>query len=461
VVNSSTTRWMLPDDLMSIRALRSLGDRLKIGRACALVGAGVAAQLGYPTWTGLLDQMGAELANLGATAQTVNMLAAQKDTLWRAEEYRRLMTEKRYKQFLRTAFSKDRAGSPIPASLYDIIGLNWKHVFTTNYDHSLQLAHRARYKNAASELEWQDRDAVREFLASINHESGTRLYIHLHGDFQKPENIVLSYQDYVRRYVQSDETVERLFVLFSTQCFAFIGFSLEDPDFVQILRQVNSRLGSAFAPAHFAILPASPNDPLDLERRRLVGKYDVEPIFYRHDPGDNHVHLATVVAALLELQDESVLPTDPSLRNDINEEVSVDMPEVSREGAERATLGDREFDQARYNTSDPQKSRWGGKAESGGRMVSAAVFNETPQTYRVNLSVTATSGPPLSGEVIFHLHHSFQPPQRHVKVEKGSARLSLLAYGAFTVGVETDGGSTRLELDLAQDESFPQEFRNR
>ena len=37
----------------------------------------------------------------------------------------------------------------------------------------------------------------------------------------------------------------------------------------------------------------------------------------------------------------------------------------------------------------------------------------------------------------------------------------ILSYGAFTVGVITDNGKTMLELDLAEDKSFPKEFRER
>ena len=313
-----STNWNIPGDDFSQMALENLGGLLNYRKVCGLVGAGVAARLGFPNWVRLLDMMGNELRRLGVADQELRMLTSQKDALWRAEEYRRLFGEKRYHQFLHSTFTDARAISPVPEILHDIIGLNWKHVFTTNYDRSLELAHMARYVDQpnANVLDWKDRDAVRDFLSLVNSEQLERNYIHLHGHFGKPNEIVLSYQDYVRTYIQSDEMVERLFVLFSTQSFAFIGFSLEDPDFVQILRQVNSRLGNCSRTAHFAILPASPGDPLQIERRRLVGKYDVEPIFYRHEPGDDHVELWSVVKNLLDLQN----PLFPRVREEKNNE---------------------------------------------------------------------------------------------------------------------------------------------
>ena len=68
-------------------------------------------------------------------------------------------------------------------------------------------------------------------------------------------------------------------------------------------------------------------------------------------------------------------------------------------------------------------------------------------------------GSPLEGTVVFHLHPTFPRPRVEVAAENGSASLEIAAYGAFTVGVECDGGRTRLELDLAEHERLPEEFR--
>ena len=43
----------------------------------------------------------------------------------------------------------------------------------------------------------------------------------------------------------------------------------------------------------------------------------------------------------------------------------------------------------------------------------------------------------------------------------GIATLQLIAYGAFTVGAECDGGTTKLELNLAELPDAPQLFKER
>jgi hypothetical protein len=81
--------------------------------------------------------------------------------------------------------------------------------------------------------------------------------------------------------------------------------------------------------------------------------------------------------------------------------------------------------------------------------------------YEVRVEVVAQGGArPLTGTVTFYLHDTFDQPVQRVKVNKnGVARLVVYAYGAFTVGAVADGGKTLLELDLAEDEGFPEEFR--
>jgi hypothetical protein len=111
---------------------------------------------------------------------------------------------------------------------------------------------------------------------------------------------------------------------------------------------------------------------------------------------------------------------------------------------------------------DPLKGRFGGKSADNGRRLSATVTPSKMRSgyFKVNLLVESLPGEPtLEGSVKFYLHPTFSPPQRTVTAVNGKARLELLSYGAFTVLAEADGGSSRLELDLAQDLLFPAEFR--
>lgn len=110
---------------------------------------------------------------------------------------------------------------------------------------------------------------------------------------------------------------------------------------------------------------------------------------------------------------------------------------------------------------DPQKGAWGGMPERNGRLLSAKVKGIGDDWYGISLSVTSTDRGPLTGTVEFHLHPTFVPSVRTTGIKDDKATLYLEAYGAFTVGAKVDGGTTRLELDLAQLKTAPKAFRER
>lgn len=114
---------------------------------------------------------------------------------------------------------------------------------------------------------------------------------------------------------------------------------------------------------------------------------------------------------------------------------------------------------------DPQKGKWGGKTANNDRKITAQVTETTfnKELFVVVLKVSSTNPMnPLSGEVRFHLHPTFENPDPVVKVIDGTAQIELLAYGAFTAGAECDNTKTQLEIDLATDvPSAPQLFKER
>lgn len=113
--------------------------------------------------------------------------------------------------------------------------------------------------------------------------------------------------------------------------------------------------------------------------------------------------------------------------------------------------------------NDPQKGKWGGKAESNGRKLDANVRESSIKDwFSLSLDVVSTdNNKPLEGDVIFHLHPSLPAIDQTIKAENGIASLQLLVYGAFTVGVECDNGQTQLEIDLAEIPNVPQLFKER
>jgi hypothetical protein len=118
------------------------------------------------------------------------------------------------------------------------------------------------------------------------------------------------------------------------------------------------------------------------------------------------------------------------------------------------------------HSDDPQKELWGGKREDNFRKIAVGKISplkSDPDYFNVPLKVTSTDpeNHPLDGVVKFHLHDTFDPDVEEVEVAHGTAKLNLVSYGAFTVGVETEDG-TKLEIDLSDDDiPAPRKFKER
>lgn len=106
------------------------------------------------------------------------------------------------------------------------------------------------------------------------------------------------------------------------------------------------------------------------------------------------------------------------------------------------------------NPDDPNKGRFGGKAEANGRKLSAEIEPErgpNSSYCRVKVRVESTDkNQPLRGKVKLFLHPTFGEWTSYELAAHGSAvEDEFVSYGAFTIGAETDNGNTHLELDLA------------
>lgn len=115
-------------------------------------------------------------------------------------------------------------------------------------------------------------------------------------------------------------------------------------------------------------------------------------------------------------------------------------------------------------STDPNKGQFGGAARSNGRVLSATLtatqdINWTKVELKVECESEADKH--VTDFVEFHLHPTFPIPIEKVHMKDGVAIYTFKAWGAFTVGVVTDDGKTRLELDLADLEGGSDLFKSR
>lgn len=261
----------------------ALCESLSRSSCLALVGAGSSKLVGYPLWQEFLARMAAEILGRDPGQRAViEGLDKEQDLVWRATELRRLLGD-HYGPFMRELFGPERP--PFTPFHQDFVRLPFRHVLTTNYDAVLESAHETALGRHAHWLEWSHRSDIEELLCSFEHAQDERRYVHLHGRFHDPDSLVLTHYDYDERYQASSETFEKLFALLATHPLLSVGFSLTDPDVMDIFRRMHVATGYD-EKQHFAILPAQDADEATRQRRRLYERYGIRGLFFVTDGKD-------------------------------------------------------------------------------------------------------------------------------------------------------------------------------
>ena len=290
---------------------RELIDLVASGEAVLIVGAGSSARVGYVTWNGLLEKL-EDLANrCGAGLDQTR----KDDALAYAKAIKSHIEKTddigKYYDLLDQLFRPNAQG-------YDefhrmLVDLPFRGILTTNYDIVLEAA--LSEKKIEAKLERKEISPIdevplvigpdsprliHEFLLSRNNDPHIPQRIaHLHGIYRYRESIILSADDYIKKYglhvEQTSEdkgnedrwTLHRklLWAVLATRRVVFVGFSMEDPYFNKMLEIVSADLWGWNKSIHFAIMGISAGNKEDIQDSkdkadRLKSKYGIDTVFY-------------------------------------------------------------------------------------------------------------------------------------------------------------------------------------
>ncbi|HKP12775.1 MAG TPA: SIR2 family protein, partial [Blastocatellia bacterium] len=348
----------LSDSRPNKMAQEGLAEVVKSERPLALVGAGLSVSAGFPSWPNLLDHMAENLPPL-FNDHYMQALRNEKDLLWRAEAYRQMMAPGTYPLLLQTTFGRTfnlRPSDPAVA----LVKLPFRHFMTTNYDDVLLKAHEAAKLAPPAVLHWSRDGDARKFIFGLRNDRTARTLLHLHGHHNDPASIILTDNDYTERYVRTLDTARRLFAVFATEQIVFVGFSLNDPDLMALLREVNAMM-RAESPRHYAIMGLDHPAEEMVARNRLRNRYGVEPVFY-----DNSDQTHGGLIEILNFLHQHMSKTKTAKKQ----------PPVTR----RATPETVKAAEAvvKFDPEDPQKGMWGGLAKANGRQVTAKISELEP-----------------------------------------------------------------------------------
>ncbi len=269
---------------------------LREKRAVLMVGAGSSRFVGYPSWDELVSKLN-ELAPGLRRSPNTDRAAFVEDIKQQLRRERRLDD---YYNLLERTFSP-RDSAPTHAPLHcALVQLGFAGIVTTNYDPVLEWAIGEAFSrdvhHVCRPIDLCQKRCYRvfDFLRSLSRGSRHDFVLHLHGWHENPTNIILTRDDYQIRYGErrpatSSEPVPRIldtihrkviWSLMAMHSVVFVGFSMDDDffmDMVDIVQQ-DFRLGSD--PVHFAIIGYTTDEEKGKMAHHLRRR-GIAPVFYQ------------------------------------------------------------------------------------------------------------------------------------------------------------------------------------
>jgi hypothetical protein len=262
-------------------------EDLRNGRLLPIIGSGFSMNAKVPDgrppldWKGLASVLGSSLG--GPSEQDDSAL----ETISRYE------MELGRPRLVQAVASAIRWGEAEPgAAHHRLVELNFLEYVTTNFDELLEQALRLRLGGVV-------RVVVEESQLALARPSTVPRVIKLHGDVQHPTRMVLSEADYDSFLHKNPLLASYLASLLVDRVGLLLGYSLDDPDFRQVLAMLRDRMGASAPPLwtiRFNDTPAS----LARFRRRGVTPINLVGDFAYGDG------LAPLFENLAQLQSQAV-----------------------------------------------------------------------------------------------------------------------------------------------------------
>ncbi len=231
----------------------------------------------------------------------------------------------KYNAFLEKTFSPDGKEPFRPIHLY-LMRIPFKACMTTNFDDCLEKAAEIIGVKGGIHI-FPELNPVDLLQGHI---------FHIHGKVQPVGTIILRRSDFHLAYEDSNSVRALLYTVFSYSAVLFVGYSLSDPDLMQILQAVDRErrvmagemerrgIGAMRPNRHYALMPLhlrtggdGAHEALerDEDRERIeeqqFEKAGVSVLRYRPD-GSDHPGLTRIIETLMQRTQQSPLVPLPT-----------------------------------------------------------------------------------------------------------------------------------------------------
>lgn len=272
-------------------------DAIQAKECILFIGSGISVWSGLPTWKSLLEAMVEFMKDHGFSEvelTEVQQLIEADELPTAASLSKTLMRPADFAEFIDSVFITP---SHAPHSVHDlIVDLGPTSFITTNYDRLIEKAfdkvHNGQVLRVVNNNQTVEQARITKYGAS-------QFVFTPHGRAEHSDTIILATEDYrsLRTRSATPETLRHLLV---SRPVVYIGFGLQDPDFL-LLKEEIAETYQGGEREHFAIMP----DVSDLQKRFWRDQYDINIISY---PTTEHENESGDVSfdhnALLELLGE-------------------------------------------------------------------------------------------------------------------------------------------------------------
>ncbi len=235
-------------DAVAMAITPDLVESISKGNAGLVIGTGLSASAGLPSWEDLLRSL-ADLAGYGAYDLRGDELLEAAQYLENRDGREEVRRKVKDRLWPRDPYTKP--GSK-PTESHDLLAeLPINTVFTTSIDDLLEQAYRSKGKNVetivgASNLVYWDEAVVN--------------VVKLHGTLDRPRSYIITEADYDRVYHSDNPLMRKLDSLSTHKSLVFLGFDILSPDFKELSTRISAQLAEHRPPRFFLTLKKDAND---------------------------------------------------------------------------------------------------------------------------------------------------------------------------------------------------------
>ena len=276
-LRTASARWGFSEDLEEIARYRA--EQMRKGKVSIFVGAGVSAAAGLPTWAALLHEL--NQTGDGAKFEGLDDLDPRDQAVLLERAAQRDGDQSGFLGHVADRLTADRY-----ALAHGLItSLPVTELITTNFDELLEMAARSDGRDLS--------------VIPFTPAEADRWLLKLHGTASEPESLVFTRSGYLEAPRQRSALFGLVRARMLTRHMLFVGYSLSDEDFHEVVHDVRLALEPRSAGAAFGTAITLFDD--DLKRKLWEGDVDIVSVT---PPGSSDVDPAMAgrqVERLLDL----------------------------------------------------------------------------------------------------------------------------------------------------------------